>query len=228
MSDLTLVSHVLCPYVQRAVIALTEKAVPFARRDVDLAAKPAWFTALSPLGKVPLLVVGPLDAGSVVFESAVILEYIEDTQANPLHPADPLDRAQHRAWIEFGSAQLATIARLYNAKSEPAFEAECDALRRAFLRLEDELARRRSGPYFAGARMSLVDAAFGPVFRYFDGFEADAGLQLLTGLPRMAAWRTALSERESVRTAVVADYPARLATFLKNRDSVLAGRMTGP
>ena len=68
---LTLVSHHLCPYVQRAVIALTEKQVPFERIDVDLAAKPAWFTAISPLGKVPLLRVG--DA-TVIFESAVILE----------------------------------------------------------------------------------------------------------------------------------------------------------
>src|SRR5437763_8050 len=42
-TKLTLVSHKLCPYVQRAVIALTEKAVPFERLDIDLADKPAWF-----------------------------------------------------------------------------------------------------------------------------------------------------------------------------------------
>jgi glutathione S-transferase len=37
---LTLVSHHLCPYVQRAVISLAEKQVPFERVDVDLAVKP--------------------------------------------------------------------------------------------------------------------------------------------------------------------------------------------
>ena len=52
---LTLISHHLCPYVQRAVIALTEKSVPFDRIDIDLAAKPDWFLALSPLGKTPVL-----------------------------------------------------------------------------------------------------------------------------------------------------------------------------
>ncbi|TGU31135.1 glutathione S-transferase family protein, partial [bacterium M00.F.Ca.ET.152.01.1.1] len=52
---LTLVSHHLCPYVQRAAIALAEKAVPFERVNVDLADKPDWFRAISPLGKVPLL-----------------------------------------------------------------------------------------------------------------------------------------------------------------------------
>jgi glutathione S-transferase len=48
---LTLISHALCPYVQRASIALGEKAVAFERVYVDLANKPAWFEALSPLGK---------------------------------------------------------------------------------------------------------------------------------------------------------------------------------
>ena len=53
--DPVLISHVLCPYVQRAVIVLTEKRIPFRRVDIDLADKPEWFRAISPLGKVPLL-----------------------------------------------------------------------------------------------------------------------------------------------------------------------------
>src|ERR687887_2077602 len=89
MPTLKLVSHKLCPYVQRAVIALTEKNVPFERIDVDLADKPDWFKAVSPLGKTPVLIVGD----TAIFESAVILEYLEETQAMPLHPADPLVRA---------------------------------------------------------------------------------------------------------------------------------------
>ncbi|WP_231997046.1 glutathione S-transferase N-terminal domain-containing protein [Pseudomonas arsenicoxydans] len=54
-AQLTLISHPLCPFVQRAAIVLLEKNVPFERVDVDLAAKPDWFLALSPMGKVPLL-----------------------------------------------------------------------------------------------------------------------------------------------------------------------------
>ena len=42
--ELVLVSHVLCPYVQRAVIALSEKQVPFKRMDIDLNHKPEWFS----------------------------------------------------------------------------------------------------------------------------------------------------------------------------------------
>src|SRR5215213_10311156 len=99
MTKLKLISHKLCPYVQRAVISLTEKGVPFERIDVDLANKPEWFKTLSPLGKTPVLLVND----TAIFESAVILEYLEETQADPLHPSDARARAEHRAWIEFGS-----------------------------------------------------------------------------------------------------------------------------
>src|SRR5437899_2032784 len=107
MTSLTLVSHRLCPYVQRAAIALAEKGVAFERRDVDLSCKPDWFKAISPLGKTPVLLVHapqkwePVlrsrtctnNGDAAIFESAVILEYLEETQANPLHPAEPLKRA---------------------------------------------------------------------------------------------------------------------------------------
>src|SRR2546421_12079933 len=96
---LRLISHKLCPYVQRAVIALTEKGVAFERIDIDLANKPDWFLAISPLGKTPVLQVGD----TAIFESAVILEYLEETQPKPLHPADPLARATHPGLIHFGS-----------------------------------------------------------------------------------------------------------------------------
>jgi hypothetical protein len=52
---LTLISHPLCPYVQRAVIALKEKHASYERIDIDLNAKPAWFLELSPTSKTPLL-----------------------------------------------------------------------------------------------------------------------------------------------------------------------------
>src|SRR6266568_1806165 len=89
---LKLISHKLCPYVQRAVIALTEKGIAFERIDIDLANKPDWFLAISPLGKTPVLQVGD----TAIFESAVILEYLEETQPKPLHPDDPLRRRASR------------------------------------------------------------------------------------------------------------------------------------
>lgn len=212
---LTLISHPLCPYVQRAAISLAEKAVPFTRIDVDLANKPAWFLDLSPLGKTPVLKIGK----HAIFESAVILEYLEETQPNPLHRPDALTRADHRAWIEFGSAVLADIAGLYNARDGAAFEAKAMALSTKFDRLE---ARLGSGRYFDGARFSLVDAVFGPVFRYFDVFDRVGDIAGLAGKPRVRAWRSALARRPSVRDAVGSDYEERLLRFIEARHSHLS------
>src|SRR5260370_16697363 len=117
-APLKLISHKLCPYVQRAVIALSEKGVAFESIDIDLGNKADWFLAISPLGKTPVLQVGDVP----IFESAVILEYLEETYPKPLHPADPLKRAEHRAWIEFGSAVLNDIAGFYAAPRQAGFK----------------------------------------------------------------------------------------------------------
>lgn len=215
---LTLISHPLCPYVQRAVISLTEKDVAFARIDIDLSDKPDWFLALSPLGKTPVLRVGD----TAIFESTVILEYLEETRANPLHPADPLTRAEHRAWIEFGSSILNDIAGLYNAPDAVAFGQKTDALRRKFDLIE---ARMGSGPYFAGDRFSLVDAAFGPVFRYFDVFDRIDAFNVFAATPTVAKWRGSLSVRASIKAAVSADYEEHLWQFLLARKSHLSRLM---
>ena len=215
MAEFTLISHHLCPYVQRAVISLTEKNTPFERIDIDLANKPDWFKAISPLGKTPVLKVG----NTSIFESAVILEYLEDTQAKPLHPSDPLRRAEHRAWIEFGSAVLNDIAGLYTAQDEHAFIAKSKALSAKFDLLEARLA---TGPYFDGGNFSLVDTVFGPVFRYFDVIDRIADFCLLANKPKVDVWRRALSLRPSVVGAIGPDYDQRLWVFLEARKSHLS------
>ncbi|HVM84531.1 MAG TPA: glutathione S-transferase family protein [Candidatus Binatia bacterium] len=217
-ATLTLVSHHLCPYVQRAAIALAEKGAPFERVYVDLAAKPDWFKALSPLGKTPVLKVGE----TAIFESAVILEYLEDTQPHALHPADPLRRAEHRSLIEFGSAILNDIWGFYSAPDAAAFDAKRRQLAERFAWLERRLVAE---PWFDGDVFSLVDAVFAPVFRYFDVFDRIGDFGILAGLPKLARWRTALAARSSVRSAVTEDYEDRLRKFLLARRSHLTALM---
>ncbi len=212
-----LVSFDLCPYAQRIAIILAEKRVAHERVDIDLADKPEWFRAISPLGKVPLLRVGD----AVLFESAVITEYLEETQARPLHPADPLARARHRAWVEFGSAILAEIYAIETQKDPAIFDAKRDALRQKFARVEAALGE---GPWFSGAEFSVVDATFATIFRYFDVFEGITDLGILDGLPKLAAWRAALAARPSVRGAVVVDYHDRLRDFLTRANGELLRR----
>ncbi|ROZ64870.1 glutathione S-transferase family protein [Ramlibacter sp. WS9] len=219
MHHYTLVSHHLCPYVQRAAIVLAEKGVPFERRHVDLAAKPDWFRAISPLGKTPVLLV----QDEPLFESAVICEYLDETLAPRLHPQGALERARERGWMEFGSAILNTIAAFYNAPDAPALQARREELGAKFMQVEQAL--HAGGPWFAGARFGLVDAVFGPVFRYFDVFESLGEAGLFGETPRVHAWRQALAARPSVNQAVSAEYPRLLHDFLIARSSELSRRI---
>jgi glutathione S-transferase len=214
MSNLMLISHPLCPYVQRVSIALAERGTAFERLYIDLASKPDWFLALSPLGKVPLLKVDD----DVLFESSVICEYLEDTLPSPLHPPHPLQRARHRAWMDLGSSILGDIWNLEIAQDASGVELATADLRRKLTLVEAQLG---DGPYFAGPRFSLVDAVFAPAFRYFDVFDPLADLGIFTALPRVRAWRAALARRPSVRDAVTSDYNDRLLAFLRDKNAYL-------
>lgn len=100
--SIKLVSFKLCPFVQRAVIALEEKRVAYALEYIELDHPPDWFKLRSPFGKVPLMLIGE----EVLLESAVTLGYLDEVYLPRLHPSDPLRRAQHKAWIEYGSELL--------------------------------------------------------------------------------------------------------------------------
>jgi glutathione S-transferase len=216
---LKLISHKLCPYVQRAVIALNEKGVAFERVDIDLADKPDWFLRISPLGKVPVLTVATANGEVALFESNVICEYIEETEAGPkLHPRDPLARAEHRAWMEFGSAILSDLWGLETTTDPATFETKRVAIASKFARVEAALGE---GPFFAGESFTLVDAVFAPIFRYFDVFDELVELAIFRDTPKVSKWRTGLAGRPSVRAAVGPDYPKLLRAFLVRHDAHL-------
>lgn len=210
-----LISHHLCPYVQRAVIVLSEKGIAHERTYIDLADKPGWFREVSPLGKVPVLQAG----GVALFESQVIAEYLDEVTEGALLPEDALERARQRAWCAYASETLNAIAAFYSAPAEQ-FEEKRARLAEMFARVAPEV----EGPFFAGARFGMVDAAWGPVFRYLDVFDALGDFRLLDGLPGVAAWRERLAARATVAQAVPEEYPALLRRFLCRRPSELGRR----
>lgn len=215
---LTLISHHLCPYVQRAAIALSEKGIEFERRNIDLSNKPDWFLELSPLGKVPILVV---DDETVLFESSVIAQYANEISGGGLLSPDIEEKYRQLAWMEFASQVIAGIGQLYGANDQNAFDQARSELDDRFSRVEDALLE---GPWFSGKVFSLVDAAFAPAFRYFDVIDELTDIDFFANTPQVAAWRVALKPRPSVVGAVADDYPERLLTFFAHRKSVI-GRL---
>lgn len=209
---LKLVSFDVCPYVERSRIALLEKGVPHEVEFIDLADKPAWFLAISPMGRVPVLLVDDRP----VFESMVINELIEDLfPSPPLLPADPLARAEARAWIVFANDALMPAS--YRAMLALAGGAAGDALARPVAEVRDALAKLEArlgdgaGPYFLGRDFGLVDAAYAPFFRRWRIAEGWGGpeAKLLASVPRVSAWAEALLARPSVAKAEPAELGPR-------------------
>lgn len=221
MMDLTLISVRSCPYVQRAMIALGEKQAPYEIAYVDLSAKPDWFMQISPLGKVPVLKVArDAEPDVTIFESSVIVEFIEEALPGPsLHPADPVAKAQARSWMEFGSGMLPEVYAIWMARTEADYAAAQEKVSRKFAYLEKRLG---PGPYFEGDRFSCVDVLFAPLFVKVAAFESLTPLGLLDAFPKIAAWSEALTARPSVRDTTPDDQAETLDRVLNLKEGYLA------
>ena len=220
MPHYKLVSFKLCPFVQRSIITLLEKGVEYDIEYIDLSDKPQWFLDISPFGKVPVLIV---DDDVVLFESAVINEYLDETTPGPrLHPEDPLRRAHNRAWIEFGSSMLGEQFRLGMVGTEDEARKLLAALHGKLERIEGQLGK---GPYFNGSDFSLVDSAVAPFMQRARWMmDMDPSLNPFEGLPKVQAWHNALLERPSVQGSTVDDIVERFHGMIKRPQPNLGDR----
>ena len=99
---LELISFKLCPFVQRAVIALKKQEIDYDITFINLMDPPEWFEELSPTGQVPVLKVDD----EVIFESNVIVEFLNEISGEKLHPNDPVIRAKNRSWMSYSSSMF--------------------------------------------------------------------------------------------------------------------------
>ncbi len=213
-----LVSFKLCPFVQRALIALEEKGVDYELEYIDLECPPDWFKQRSPLGKVPLLLVND----RVLFESAVILDYLDEVYAPRLHPQDPFLRAQHKAWIEYGSGLLMKQHELGLAQDEASYRILLQELGDLLNGLIDPL---DEGVFGGDAPYSLVDVAFTPLFTRWE-ILLGVRPELKASMPsRVGDWSRDLLVRPSVKRSLVEDFTTRYQDFLQKKGSwLLASR----
>jgi len=213
LPKLKLISFTLCPYVQRAMIVLKEKNVSFDIEYIDLSSPPAWFYDISPLDKVPVLLVDE----QPLFESMVICEYLDEITEGSLYPADAFKRAKNRAWIEFGNDILNTTYEFYTTNDQKRFNHLQHILIDRFEVLEDELS---SDTYFNGSEFSMIDAVFGPVFRYHQRIASYKDYGLFDEAKEVKAWGDRLLERPSIISSVPESYQQDMTNYLGNLESV--------
>ena len=206
MAELQFITAEVCPFAQRTHLALIEKGLDYEHSEVDLKNKPAWFEAVSPYSKVPVLKHGD----RVVYESAIINEYVEEAWPEPaLMPADAFRRAQARIWIDYCNTRF--IDAFYDLLSarEPAAQTELAAkLTGCFEYMEEAgLAALGADPYWLGGEVSLVDLAYWPFFERLPAVTHYRGVDVPGRCTRLKAWLAAMAGRESVkRTRHEPDY----------------------
>ena len=216
--SLHLISFKTCPFVQRAVITLRFKNIDFDITYIDLSDPPDWFLEISPLGKVPILKVDD----DILFESAVINEYLDDITDGELQPKEPLARARNRAWIEFASNMLGNLYMMKMSKDEAQYSKYRDLLVGQLHRVEKNLG---DGPWFNGENFSLADTAFAPLFR--QNSVADNKLSVIdpASMPRVDAWSRRLLALPAVQGSVVEEFEALYIAALEKNESFSLGQL---
>ena len=213
---LKLVSFKACPFVQRVVITLQYKGIDYDIEYIDLGSPPEWFLAISPLKKVPLLIVD----GTVIFESAVINEYIDEVYSPMLHPEDLLMKAINRSWIEFcNNISLYTFQLTIKEKKND-FENTLAELLNDFDLVEDYI---NAKPFFNGEQFSLVDSSYAPIFQRLE-FLAQIYKPIIVTKrhPKLAKWRDNLLSLKSVQRSTVAEIQSLYYQLLWTRQGYIS------
>lgn len=209
---LELVSFKICPFAQRSVITMLHKGISMEVTYIEPGPGPEWFKSLSPFGKVPILCVD--DRRQVIFESAVICEFLDEYSPGSLLPNDPLHKALNRSWIEFGSAALSDLSGLMHSTGEAQYQQHRDALKTKLHWLEQVLG---DGPWFNGKEISLVDFSYAPLFMRTEMFHLGETLYPASDCPKIRLWSEQLLSLKVVQESVTDDFSQLLKTHITNK-----------
>ena len=208
-----LISGPLSLFSYKVEIALIEKGLAYEKTVVPFTQtggyepRNATVLRVNPKRQVPVLVDGDVE----LFDSTVILEYLEDAYPVPaLYPADPAGRARCRLLELTADEILLPDLRRQMHRSEPpaadpARRAELEAngrtgdaaMARHFAALE---ARLGAGPFFCGDTLTVADIALFLMLFWSLRLKGPR----LQGVPALAGWYARMTARPSIAAAVTA------------------------
>lgn len=158
------------PYTRKVRIVLAEKKIEY-----DFVVDSPWandskVADYNPLGKIPVLV---LDDDTALFDSRVIVEYIDNvTPNNKLFPAPNRERIEVKRWEALADGLCdAAVAALLERK-RPANEQSADWIERQFAKVERALAfmseELDDKSFCMGTHISMADLALGTALGYLN------------------------------------------------------------
>jgi glutathione S-transferase len=194
---MTIYDYPGCPFGRKVRIVLAEKELSFDAVQVDLAKgqqRSEEFRRLNPFGKVPVLV----DESSVVYESTIINEYLNDEYPHEpeLMPEDSGERARVRLLVDFADRAftLPVMALERESRSAEKDEARIQAARETVTKTLQMLERELAGREYLASDFSLADVAFAPALLML----SQVGITIEPSLANVTAWKSRLLARPSI------------------------------
>ena len=203
MESIKIYSSARCPYAQRTRMLMIEKEIPFELTEVDLRNKPDWFLAVSPYGKVPVIV----DDGQTIYESAIINEYLDEKYISiPMMPEEPVERAKARIWMDYCTNKYLTLSRklLVDHGNEELQTENKKKMKESLIYIEKEcFEKNANGPFWLGNKISLVDLHYAPFFERFGAFKELFGVEWPEECIKISDWWSAIQKRDSYKMTVL-------------------------
>lgn len=182
---------------------MIEKEIPFELTEVDLRNKPDWFLAVSPYGKVPVIV----DDGQTIYESAIINEYLDEKYKSiPMMPEEPVERAKARIWMDYCTNKYLTLSRklLVDHGNEELQTENKKKMKESLIYIEKEcFEKNANGPFWLGNNISLVDLHYAPFFERFGAFKELFGVEWPEECIKISDWWSAIQKRDSYKITVL-------------------------
>jgi glutathione S-transferase len=196
-----LIASTTSPFARKVRIVLAEKKIPFEfivdipwNADTDV-------PKFNPLGKVPVLV---RDGGDTLFDSRVIVEYLEDVKPWPLLvPVDAEARIAVKKWEALADGVSDAAATIFLERRRPALQQSADWIARQEQKIGNGLATMNTsvqGPFCAGSTFTLADIAVGSCLGYLDLRFPE--IKWRERFMALAELESKLAERESFRETV--------------------------
>ncbi len=215
MSNLKLLTSALSPYGHRVETLLLEKNISYHKEHIDLGNKPNWFIDISPLGKIPVLLVDD----KPLFESLVILEYLEATYTeNILHPKNQFVLAWHRGWMEFSNTLLSLTFGLVFADNAQTIADKQQELKNKLTLFAKQL---KYQPYFNGDFFSILDITMASAMQPLLFLSEKFNLNLFENLDNLLQYANNLLNRPSFTKSLPENYSQIFENFLKRKNSFL-------
>lgn len=182
------------PYARKVRIALEEKHIPYEHVIARPSDPNSGVFNFNPLGKVPVLV---CDDGTAVYDSSVIVEYLDGLVSRPrLIPDAFADRIDVRRWEALGDGIADATVAISHESGRPTewYAKQQKKIDAALGAMERELGSRQ---FCQGSTFTLADIACGMALGYLD--HAQPKIEWRKSCPALGALAERLGQRDSFR-----------------------------